>query len=633
MGEASVDLNSAYGSVEQKMKANRTYLEVKQDAQKIKKDLKDNLEKSKESVTTTVEKLKDQKKRYQRQVKTQMDQMLSMVQFNKGSGSATMRYIKTKFIEAAVRIGPKISDMLEKESIKSLGCSQQQAFTATTVYIKVKSTDLQNLLKRDPNEDTAAVAYEKTPPVLGSKPYSMNREMWDRLQNLNVPSPYNGGSGQKLFDISYVQQDNNSITGDFFKIDLVNKPTGNNVGTFLSDYYRAINLVDNNNLFSQLMDQVSGAVSFEAKLGFGELEEKNKFILLLQRILGLCFDNRREIDVSGNAKVAELDGVDESFFEFTDIDLRYLDDLISDIQNGVVEFEDCENVKFPVNTTAVMDSLLKFNDLSKIEDIEKQAMSLTDTLVDDDKWKLPNSFDVNLSVDLSFLTNLPKAIMMALLSPKIILPLLIMSKAISQTIADTIESLGDFIKAFKKYVINVMSKIGGLFVETLFDIIKKDIKTLITEIISDIAKEKLLKKYAIILKLVELILIIARFIDDWRKCKSVVDEILALLNLIGSSIGGSGAIPAPLLAASELLDGFSNTRASINVIEELQKIGIPTGPMPDGSPNLYLQAKVAEIKGVERERTENGKVQVFVKPLAVVNGVTMPAGNIYGKAY
>ncbi len=38
MGEASVDLNSAYGSVEQKMKANRTYLEVKQDAQKIKKE-------------------------------------------------------------------------------------------------------------------------------------------------------------------------------------------------------------------------------------------------------------------------------------------------------------------------------------------------------------------------------------------------------------------------------------------------------------------------------------------------------------------------------------------------------------------------------------------------------------------
>ncbi len=205
-----------------------------------------------------------------------------------------------------------------------------------------------------------------------------------------------------------------------------------------------------------------------------------------------------------------------------------------------------------------------------------------------------------------------------------------MSKAISQSIADTIESLGDFIRAFKKYVINVMSKIGGLFVETLFEIIKEDIKTLIGQIISDIANEKILKKYAIILKLVELILIIARFIDDWRKCKSVVDEILALLNLSG--IGN--AIPSFLLSASELLDGFSNTRASINVIEELQKIGIPTGPMPDGSPNLYLQAKVAEIKGVEKERTENGKVQVFVKPLPVSPaGVTLPAGNIFGKAF
>jgi len=56
--------------------------------------------------------------------------------------------------------------------------------------------------------------------------------------------------------------------------------------------------------------------------------------------------------------------------------------------------------------------------------------------------------------------------------------------------------------------------------------------------------------------------------------------------------------------------------------------------MPDGSPNLYLQAKVAEIKGVEKERTENGKVQVFVKPLPVSPaGVTLPAGNIFGKAF
>jgi hypothetical protein len=539
-----------------------------------------------------------------------------------------MKYIKSKFIEAAVRIGPKIFDILLHESISSLGCSQQQSFDGNQppIFIKVTSVDLQKLLQRDPNDEVAAVAYEKTAPTPGI-PYSMNREMWDRLQNLNVVVPYNGASGQKLFDISYVNTDG-IIPGDYYKIQLVNKVNGvNKVGDFITDYYKSINIVDTNNLFAQLMDQISGAVSFEAKVGYGDLAEMNKFMLLLQRILGLCFDSTKEIDISGNSKVAELDGIDESFFEFTDIDLRYIDDMISNIQRGVMEFEDCGNVILPIDSQAILDDLIKFNKVTNIKDEENIASALIDNLVSNPKW--PNSLDVKLSADLSFLTNLPKAIMMALLSPKVLLPLFVMSKAIGQTVADSVESLGDFMKVFKKYVINLMSKIGGLFIKELFDIIKRDIKILITEIISDIAKEKALKKYTIILVLVELILLVARFVDDWRKCKSVVDEILALLNLV--SIGGGG-IPAPLLAASELLDGFSPSRAFINTIEEYQKIGLPTGPMPDGSPNLMLQAKFAEIRGHQEEDNKNNKVQVFIKPLTVTPaGITLPAGNIYGK--
>ena len=45
--------------------------------------------------------------------------------------------------------------------------------------------------------------------------------------------------------------------------------------------------------------------------------------------MGLCFDNRKEIDVSGIAKLAELDDIDESFFEFTDIDLRNIFDVLT----------------------------------------------------------------------------------------------------------------------------------------------------------------------------------------------------------------------------------------------------------------------------------------------------------------
>jgi len=630
----AIDKTNSLVDAEHKTKAARTFIEIKRDAKKIRDNVKNNLEKDKKKVTTTVNKLKDQKKRYQRQVKTQMDEMLSLVQFNSGSGSSTFRYIKEKFIQASVRISPKIFNLLLESTISSLGCSHQQAFDPNQIfYIKVKSVDLQRLLKRDPSEEIAAVAYEKTPPTPNSIPYSMNREMWDRLQHLNVPVDYYGASGQKLFEITYVQS-NGSVTGDFFRIKLYGKINGvNKVADFLIDYYKSIKIVDTNNLFQQLMDQITGAVSYEAGLGTGEIDMKNKFLLILQRILGLCFDNKKEIDVSGNSKVAELDGIDESFFELTDIDLRYLDQMSSNIKRGVVEFEECGEVLLPVDSKSIIDGLLKFNNTKNIKDEESIAQGLLDSLTDNEKWKLlvPNSANIKLSVDLSFLTNLPKAIMMALLSPKVLLPLLIMTKSIGQTISDAVESLGDFIKLFKKYVIKIMSNIGALFVKELFEIIKKDIRQLVSEIISDIKKESLKKKYKIILLLVQLALTIYKLVTDWKQCKSVVDEILALFNIASGFI--TNKIPSFLLAGSEFLPGFSDTRAFINVIEEFQKMGLPTGPMPDGSPNLMLQSIFSQIMGTESENT-NRKTQVFIKPLTITPaGITLPSGNMFGMSY
>ena len=48
-------------------------------------------------------------------------------------------------------------------------------------------------------------------------------------------------------------------------------------------------------------------------------------------------DNGEEIDVSGNKKIAELDGVDSSFFEFTPNDQQKIDERIANIKNGVVK--------------------------------------------------------------------------------------------------------------------------------------------------------------------------------------------------------------------------------------------------------------------------------------------------------
>jgi hypothetical protein len=143
---------------------------------------------------------------------------------------------------------------------------------------------------------------------------------------------------------------------------------------------------------------------------------------------------------------------------------------------------------------------------------------------------------------------------------------------------------------------------------------------LVSAIIGDISKSKLLKKYAIILRLIQLALIVSQLVNDYRRCKSLLDNILLLLNLVGQlpvpSPTGSGfvplktEIPLPLLALSSLLPGYSPERASINAIELLQKLSIPTGTLPDGSPNLMLLYNLATNKANDKEQAENGKVEI-----------------------
>jgi hypothetical protein len=42
----------------------------------------------------------------------------------------------------------------------------------------------------------------------------------------------------------------------------------------------------------------------------------------------------------------------------------------------------------------------------------------------------------------------------------------------------------------------------------------------------------------------------------------------------------------------------------------LQKLSIPTGTLPDGSPNLMLLYNLATNKANDKEQAENGKVEI-----------------------
>jgi hypothetical protein len=690
----SVDVSSAAKQANSNLAAINTYAQTSKDQKKLRRQAGNSKQPSSEKVSNQLDKISKQQKRFQRNVPTSMGQMLDLIGLTSGSSGNTNNYVRRLILQTAVKSEPEIKNIIKEAALKGLGCTSEQKYqgvpastfsstpldllpAGSTISIPVQNLDLVSLasgmLKQNFDQPVGSIFYEQdTPnvddgvykPYAGKDPFPMNKEL-----NMLISQPnqsfqqtfgkfYQGTSGQYLMDIQYQRTNEFGVFGDFFKVALIDRSgaqipnqlstTGNTVGEFLSDYFDTIKLFDTQNLATQIMQFLFQFVSKQAGLGSGEIAQGSKFYLIAQRILGLCFDSRREIDVSGVSKVAELDGIDDSFFELTDVDLRNLDLEISNVQNGVIELVDCNNVKLPINsaniTAQLVDLGAKLSGLTTDQQVTA-IENILDSVTQNPNWKLYTNSNFNAagSIGRNLIQNMALAVASAALSPKTLLPIMVMSNVVEKTAvnnyntavgsantqiqsATTINSQVNnivtdstaFLKKFKKFSIEVISKIGAIFLRTLFELLKKDILGLLGVIIEDISNSERKKRYKKILRLVGIATQLAgeiiRGLDDYRKCKSLLDEINNIINIINGLPRPRSKIPVVLAILSDFLPGESPERATINGIKYMQELGIPTGPLPDGSPNISIQALLASQKGDKDEQAENGVSDSFIVP-------------------
>ena len=548
-------------------------------------------------------------------------------------------------MQAADNTKSKIAEILIEEILSTIGCSENQTFDAyinVPIYIDVKSVDLFKILKKDPSDPNVKFSYEKEDTQNGDLPYSMNRELYKRLQsNLSFQQEYGSGfvgaSGQQLFDIqyvtSYVNSNQQTINGDFFKITLLQQTNIKTVSNFLFDYFTSIEIFNLDTLSSNILNYLLGCFNIDSSQE--EMTDLETFIAFLLRIMGICTDPSKKIDVSGTAKIPELDAINEDFFEVSNLEKRNIESRVNLIINGLVEFESCDTVLLPVNQQAainVLTDIISFNDAP--DKINALLNGLGD-IANDDNWQGYNipTLSVNAEMLTKLILNLPHILLQTILSPKVMLGFLIMVKSILYGFDIAVNNLTEFIKKYSKLVVNTMRRIFSIFVEELFLIIKKEIKKLVESLLLDIVNEAKDKQIAMYSTIVYVLLQLGQAVIDYRNCKSVLDEILKLLNLGLSQL--NLGLPMFALAASKLLGGVSDTRAYANAIENLQKAGIPTDDNGDGTPNLMNQMMEGLLRGMNKEQAENGKTEIYIPPLTVVSlgaGITKAAKG-YGKSY
>ena len=663
-----LDLQNDYDKAKSKISAFKTTVETKKnEAQEFRQKASTSVDKKKSDVVKQISELENKTKEFSAQkkneikseVKNQLEQMMDLLKETFSStGSTALTFVKRYFLEAAENTKPQIKTILTEEIINTLGCSEEQSYEDKInqdIYIKVSQIDLFKRLVFSPEDETAKYYYETKNTSPGSIPFSLNRELYKRLQNIgqsyetDYGSKYYGASGQQLFDIEYVQfypSTNPTNFGDFYKITLSQQPNNTNtVANFLFDYYESIDILGLNSIFREMLNQLFGGLDFELGISTDKLREEKKFDLILKRIMGICSEPNKKIDVSGNAKLNDQDLIDDSFFEVSNQELRRIENEINNIVTGLVEFDSCEGVKLPINTAAMfssLDQVITENNPSMQIDLIESAL---DELSNDPNWSnlVPGiGIDLNIKadVDLKVINNMAKIVYRTVLSPKVMLGFLIMVKALNNNLAQNLDNsfddLNGFMKTFRNFNVNFMRRIFSIYVEELFKIIKRDIKRLVDTIIREIVKEAKNKQLSMYSSILYALLILGQALIDFRNCKSVIDEILKLLNLGLNQIDIS--LPTFALASSRLLSGVSNIRAFTNVVENLQKAGLPTGDLPDGSPNQMNRSFKNIIDGMNKEQFDNGKTEIYIPPLKVIvpglagPGTTTPTKG-YGKSF
>jgi len=645
----AVDKNQGMKDAANKINSYKTAIQTQATEKALNKlsSMGDNFELSKSEAMKQLNEVGDAKQRIQTEIKNQYEQLIDLVKTSipskPSSNSKTIDFLIRQVLTASQNTKSRISEIVVDETLKVAGCSEEQTFLGNEdsagpnkIYIRVNQIDLFKLLKKDPTEGYNSVLYEKETPVTGMIPFPMDKELYNRLQNEGVSlnqefgSDYIGASGRQIMDIKYVTQNDLGEFGDYYEITLRNRPNLNRISDFLRDYYKSIDMLNFDALGPKIMNALNDFIDISGGLSTSDKEEQTKFEMIIQRILGICFDNNREIDVSGTAKMSSLDTIDDSFFEMTPTDLRNIENRVNNMVLGVTEFEDCGNVKLPVDIQSTFNDLVEIRELPDnqkveafIEKIEKSAKN------EDWKLQLPDGINIDIAIKDGLLKIIPRAVVTTILSPKVLLGLMVVLKSLGAAvgntvgdfIADKVEDFATFIENFKTYLINLVSRISSIFVEELFKLLKKNIRALVETLMVEIIKESKNAQLKAITGVLYVLLQLASAVIDWRECKSVVDEILNLLNL---AIPGGSRPPTFVLAAAGLLPGSSPTRAATVITENLQSLGYPTGPNADGSDNLMLPFFTQVVKGINQERLENGVVHTWCKPVAVAGVVTGP---------
>ncbi len=158
----SLDLQNSYKDAQETISSQKSYNEVRAGMDRQSQIAGDTFEQAKQDVTGFKNQIASQTKSFQRDLPSQIDQLVNLASMAAGGKYANItQYLKKVLIKTLIDVRPKINEILEQEFLNAIGCSQQQSYTPQPVWIPVQSIDLGGILKINPKDKIGKITYEK----------------------------------------------------------------------------------------------------------------------------------------------------------------------------------------------------------------------------------------------------------------------------------------------------------------------------------------------------------------------------------------------------------------------------------------------------------------------------------------
>ena len=519
-----------------------------------------------------------------------------------GGGPDEVKSLIKKIIKKISTDSPKITKIIIEELFRAINCETDFSLDGISLEFSPEEIDFFDLLKVDPSTTQGRVLYEKQPTSVTTFPYPTNKFIYESTVNTSQYT-YSSVNGLDLFDIQFDQFTQ--------KFSLTFKNV--TVTDFVAYYYSSFELFNTKELMSDLLDMLFGVIS--ADVSTKRVESFAELNRLMQGIASLCGNFYEQDALLKESLIDGLSTEDENHsFDFDDEDTRYIQEEFNLRVNRLYKLVDCGNFESEMNPDMLMDTLLDLDsdDLSDNEVMESFLNSLGANMEQDSGFDIPT---INLNFNKDIFKQIPKVIVSKVLSPKSVLPFILITKAIDEA-KEQSKNVVEFARNNNRFVTRVSTRIFDMYKEEIRKEIEVRLTNLIKDIVSHIAKQQLRARYAMILALIGAIEKLSK--QDLSTCAGILRGLLSLLNLkTGIPLG----IPFPLAYGAYAREGANATRAFNNTIDGLQKMGYNVGAMPDGSPNKHVLGMDAQLKGLMKEMTENGAIQFVSEPATGVSAM------------